>query len=317
MVLAKIRPPLPRCSYYSAPIQWIISRRYSVAATPKIAYVFAGGGSLGAVQVGMLKALQAAGIRPDLLAGVSVGSINAYCYACDPTAAGVAVLERIWRGLRRADVFPAPGARGLWRIARGRDHLVSPDRLSALLRVQLPAQDFLACRIPCWVVATDALSGTAVGLHSGPVMPALLASTAIPAIFPPVRIGGQLLNDGGFAHQAPFESVVAAGATRIYVLPTGYSCARDRPPASALGHALSALNQLTVSKLVGAIQYYARQLEIHTVPPLCPLEVSPLDFRHTAALIERAEAQTRDWLAHGTALTDGLPHQLAPHSHSR
>jgi predicted acylesterase/phospholipase RssA len=64
-----------------------------VATKPKIAYVFAGGGSLGAVQVGMLKALQAAGIRPDLLAGVSVGSINAYCYACDPTAAGVAVLE--------------------------------------------------------------------------------------------------------------------------------------------------------------------------------------------------------------------------------
>ena len=281
----------------------------------KTAFVIAGGGSLGAVQVGMLKALAAADIRADLVAGVSVGSINAFCYACDPTPSGIERLERLWLGIRRADVFPSPGLRGLWRIARGRDHLIEPTRLARLLDAGLPARSLESTRLPCFIVATDVLSGTAITLTQGPALPALLASTAIPALFPPVRIADRLLNDGGFAYQAPFEAVVAAGATRLYVLPTGYTCARQQPPRSALAHALNALNQLTVSKLIGSIRHYARDLEVYTVPPLCPLEVSPLDFGHTAELIQRAEAQTRDWIAHGTEMEDGLPHQLAPHEH--
>jgi len=134
-------------------------------------------------------------------------------------------------------------------------------------------------------------------------------------VFPPVLIDGRLLNDGGVAYRAPFESVVAAGARRLYVLPSGYSCARPAAPMSALGHALNALNQLTVSKLIGSIHHYARDLEVHTVPPLCPLTISPLDFRHTPELIRRAAMQTRDWLTHGTDMEEGLPHQLAPHEH--
>lgn len=281
----------------------------------RTAFVIAGGGSLGAVQVGMLKALQAAGIQADLVAGVSVGSLNAFCYACDPTAGGIAALERIWLRIRREDIFPSPGLSDLWRMFRGTDHLIPSAPLARLLAAHLPAHDFESTRLPCSVVATDVLSGTAVTLERGPILPALLASTAIPALFPPVEVDGRLLNDGGFAYQAPFEAAVAAGARRLYVLPTGYSCARTKAPMSALGHALNALNQLTVSKLIGSIHHYARELEVLTVPPLCPLAISPLDFRHTAELIERAEAQTRDWLAHGTEMENGLPHQLAPHEH--
>jgi NTE family protein len=281
----------------------------------KTAFVIAGGGSLGAVQVGMLKALQAAGIRPDMVAGVSVGSLNAYCYACDPTADGIAMLERIWLGIRRSDVFPSPGVRGLWRIVRSADHLLEPTRLAQLLDARLPAREFEATRLPCYVVANDVLTGTAVTLSRGPVIPALLASTAIPGLFPPIAIDGRLLNDGGFAYQAPFEAVLAAGATRLYVLPTGYSCARRHPPRSAISHALNAVNQLSISKLIGAIQYFSRERDVRVVPPLCPMEVSPLDFNHTAELIQRAEAQTRDWLRHGIEMEDGLPHTLAPHEH--
>ena len=68
------------------------------------AFVFAGGGSLGAIQVGMLRALLAAGERPDLIVGESVGEINAAYFASAPTSEGVARLEQIWCGLRRADV---------------------------------------------------------------------------------------------------------------------------------------------------------------------------------------------------------------------
>jgi NTE family protein len=279
------------------------------------AFIFAGGGSLGAVQVGMLKALLAADVSADIVSGVSVGSINAYCYACNPTAAGIAALEKIWCGLRRRDVFPAPGLWGALQIARGRGHLLSPERLQRLLEQQLPARVIEAAQLPCYIVATDALSGTAVTLNSGEVVPALLASAAIPAIFPPVQLAGRQLIDGGFAYQAPFEAALGAGATRLYVLPTGYSCARKQAPGSATGRAMSALNMLIISKLIGSIHYYSKQFDVRVVPPLCPLDVSPLDFSRTQELIERSAVQTRDWLNNGTEMEDGLPHQLAPHVH--
>ena len=281
----------------------------------RTAFIFAGGGSLGAVQVGMLKALQAAGVQADVVSGVSVGSINAFCYACNPTAQGIAALEKIWRGLRRHEAFPAPGLSGAWQIARGRGHLLSPDRLRALLEQQLPVRTIEAARLPCHIVATDALSGTAVTLSSGAVVPALLASAAIPAIFPPVQLGDRQLIDGAFAYRAPFEAALSAGVKRLYVLPTGYSCARKRAPVSAVGRALSALNMLIISKLIGSIHYYTQQCEVLVVPPLCPQDVSPLDFSRTNELIERSEQQTRDWLQRGTEMEDGLPHQLAPHEH--
>src|SRR5262250_280719 len=72
----------------------------------KTAFVFTGGGSLGAIQVGMLRVLLAAGVQPDFVVGASVGAINASYFASVPSAEGVAKLERIWTGLRRSDIFP-------------------------------------------------------------------------------------------------------------------------------------------------------------------------------------------------------------------
>lgn len=282
----------------------------------KTAFVFTGGGSLGAIQVGMLKALLTARIEPDLVAGVSVGSINAFCFACRPDAEGLAFLEGLWRGLRRSDIFPSPGMLGLFQILGGRNHLVRPDGLARLLREQLPSADLGIAKLPCYVTATDALTGMPITWSEGAAAPALLASAAIPAIFPPVTIDGRAHIDGGFAYQAPFEAVVTAGATRLYVLPTGYSCARSTLPGGALGAALNALNILTASKLIGSIRHYATQVEMRVVPPLCPLDVAPLDFRHTAALISRAETQTAEWLNHGLGKGELVPPQLAPHVHA-
>src|SRR5258707_10174447 len=74
--------------------------------TPRTAFVLAGGGSLGAVEVGMLQALVERGIAPDLVVGASVGAINGVYFAGRPDRAGVESLSAIWRGLRRGDVFP-------------------------------------------------------------------------------------------------------------------------------------------------------------------------------------------------------------------
>ncbi|MCM2309926.1 MAG: patatin-like phospholipase family protein [Steroidobacteraceae bacterium] len=280
------------------------------------AFLFAGGGSLGAVQVGMLKALASNGVQADLVVGASVGAVNAAYFATDPTAEGVARLEAIWRRIQRREVFPAPTVRGVMRLIRGRSHLLEADGLRRMLEREFAVRDFAGLTLPCTVVATDLLDGLPVHIQSGPLVPALLASTSIPGVFPPVTLGSRVLVDGGLATGSPLAAAIALGATRLLVLPTGYSCARRTPPTSAAGVALQGLNILTVGKLIATIREYRARVTIDVVPPLCPLDVSPVDFAQTAALIERAEQSTARWLAQGGDLVDGFPHQLPVHGHT-
>src|SRR5688572_24566733 len=98
----------------------------------KTAFVLAGGGSFGAVQVGMLRELLARDIRPDLVVGASVGAINGAYLAGNPTAEGVTRLEAIWRSLRRGDVFPI-GWRTLIGLLGRRNFMVDSAGLRRLL----------------------------------------------------------------------------------------------------------------------------------------------------------------------------------------
>jgi NTE family protein len=285
-------------------------------AQVKTALVFAGGGSLGAVQVGMLKALMSRPLQIDVVVGASVGAINAAYFAGAPTVSGVARLEALWRALTRRAVFPAPPIRTWPSILRGRNFLVDSQPLRELLSRELPFRNLQDAKIPCIVVATNLLEGVEVRITSGSAVDALLASAAIPGVFPPVRFGEQLLIDGGMANQSPIAAAAAQGVQRMIVLPTGYSCTRTVPPRSALSVAMQGINILTVGKLVSAIQQYRNNIQIDVVPPLCPLEVSAIDFSHTGELIARAEKTTLHWLDHGEEMVDGLPHQFPLHSHA-
>ena len=279
------------------------------------AFVLAGGGSLGAVQVGMLAAFARQGIVPDFVVGASVGAINAAYYAAEPDQRGVARLKRIWRQLRRTDVFPFSPVASLLGLFGKTDHLIAPTALRLLIESELPYQRLEDAPLPCHVVATDALEGTEVILSSGEAAPALLASAAIPAVFPPVNIDGRFLLDGGVANNTPVSTAVTLGATRVIVLPTGISCRLEAPPRGALGLALHALNLLIMRHLVKDIERFAGVIEVIVVPPLCPLTTTSYDFSQSANLIRRAEATTRLWLR-----TDGLHRlgtaaELLPHHH--
>src|SRR5687768_8493260 len=150
------------------------------SAIRKTAFVLAGGGSLGAVQVGMLKALSREHIAPDLVVGASVGAINAAYYAASPDDTGLARLERIWMGLSSADIFPFSMFGTAMCLFGRRDHLAFPHRLRALIEAELPYKQLEDAPLPCHVVATDVLDGTEVTLSSGDAAQALLASAAIP-----------------------------------------------------------------------------------------------------------------------------------------
>ncbi|MGZ4148328.1 MAG: patatin-like phospholipase family protein, partial [Actinomycetota bacterium] len=129
------------------------------------AFVLSGGGSLGAVQVGMLTALDERGFRPDLLIGTSVGALNAaYIAAHGFDAATIERLATIWRRIRRADVFPVDPLRHALAVAGRRSSLCSRRPLSRLVESNLALRDLEDARIPLHIVTTDVMSGREVVL---------------------------------------------------------------------------------------------------------------------------------------------------------
>ncbi len=285
------------------------------SSPPLTAFVLAGGGSLGAVEVGMLQALVEAEIVPDLVVGASVGAINGIHSAAAPDAGGVAALADIWYRIGHGDVFPVSVTRSLRALLGRGTSLVSPKGLRNLLRSHLPCDAIEHTAVPVHVVASDFISGEEVVLSRGPAVEAILASSAIPAIFPPVKWGDTYLVDGGIANNTPVTVAVRLGARRVIVLPTGFSCHADPTPRNAIGVALHSLNLLISRQLVSDLERLQRDVELHVIPPLCPVSRSAHDFLGTDELIELAAKSTRSWLEQGGLGNDGIPGELRPHSH--
>ena len=260
----------------------------------KVAFVLSGGVSLGAIQVGMLKALFEAGIKPDFLVGTSVGAINAAWIAGWPSKEGIAKLEEIWLGLRRDDVFPLGWAAATGLLGKT-NHLFSNGALRRLIERNLPYERLENAPVPVHVVTSELKSGSAVVLSSGPTVPSLLASCAIPGVFPPVTIGRRDLVDGGVANHTSIDAAVKLGATRIYVLAISYPWLYEEP-TNALGMALQALARMVAQRLESEVAAYHDTAEIIVIPPLEPMAVSPADFSHTAELIEHGYESARKML---------------------
>ncbi len=279
------------------------------------AFVLAGGGSFGAIQVGMMHALAKHGVVADLVVGSSVGAINGAYYAGDPSLKGVLGLEAIWRSLKRHDVFPVT-----WRTLLGfmwrRDFLIPHDGIRKLIEDHLPYRNLEQAQLPVHIVTTDFVSGESVVLSDGPAVEAILASTAIPGAFTPVRYRNHFLADGAISSNTPVRVAVRKGAKRLIVLPAGHACAVASPPVGAVANALHALTLLTARQLVAELEGLASDIEYVVVPPLCPMAGSPYDFSRTGDHIERAITRTGEWLAAGGLERHGvIPHEAQLHSH--
>lgn len=168
----------------------------------------------------MLRALSEAAIRPDLVVGTSVGAINGALVAADPAAAA-ARLGRMWQGEQMRQAF----SETLWgravRLARSGTHLHSIEPLRRVLDDVLPGDDFASLKLPFHCVAASIEHARARWFSSGPLVPAVLASCAVPGLLPPVEMGGEHFFDGGLVHSIPVGRAVALGAQVIYVLHVG------------------------------------------------------------------------------------------------
>ncbi|HET7529432.1 MAG TPA: patatin-like phospholipase family protein [Mycobacteriales bacterium] len=278
------------------------------------AFVLSGGGSLGAVQVGMLLALADRQVVPDLFVGTSVGALNAAFLAGRPGPRGIDELAGIWSRLRRQDIFPTTPAR-LLRAATGRESgFADPAPLRRLVAEHLSYDRLEDAPWPVTVVATEVTTGQEVQLASGPAVDAVLASAALPAVFPPVAIDDHVLMDGGVVNNTPISAAMSLGADVIYVLPTGYACALTAAPRSPVGMAMHAVTVAIQQRLIADVQSCQGQVTLRVAPTLCPLAVSPVDFRHTRELIRRARRATQGWL--DAPFADDQSRHLRLHSHA-
>lgn len=186
-----------------------------------MAFVLSGGGNLGAMQVGMLRALVERRIQPDVVLGCSAGAINGAGFASNPSRAGVRRLEELWARVTEFEVMPSSWVPSTVQLARRGASIHANDGLRRLIEFGLTVATFdeLPLRFEC--VATDVDSAEEVWFDRGALADAILASAALPTVFPPVERDGRRYLDGGIVNDIPVNRAVQLGATRIYVLHVG------------------------------------------------------------------------------------------------
>ncbi|WP_300609956.1 patatin-like phospholipase family protein [Trebonia sp.] len=184
------------------------------------AFVLGGGGLLGAHEVGMLRALAEAKIRPDIVVGTSIGAVNGAFVAADPGGAAERLTD-LWRGESLRTVFSETVLERAVRLMRSGTHLHAIEPLRKLLADKLPARDFTDLELPFHCVAASIEDAAARWFTNGPLIPAVMASCAVPGLLPPVEIDGSHYFDGGLVDSIPVGRAIALGARTVYVLHAG------------------------------------------------------------------------------------------------
>ncbi|WP_346055495.1 MULTISPECIES: patatin-like phospholipase family protein [Amycolatopsis] len=258
-----------------------------------IGFVLGGGGSLGAMQVGMLRALDEHGVHPDLVTGTSVGSLNGAFLALEPADA-TRRLPEIWVHMTRQEAFPGGVFSQVRTLRHAKTHLFPNTGLAAIVREHLGEHTtFEDLKLPLGVVTTDVDTAEPHLFRSGELLAPLLASAAIPGIYPPVEHDGRLLYDGGLVANVPMRQALAMGAKSLVVLDCAFPGQIPSPPrtiAEVLMYTamISMRNQAVLEAPLAAAE-----VPVVYLPGPVPMRLSPLDFRHTGELTERAYEAAR------------------------
>ena len=185
-------------------------------------WVLGGGGARGAAQVGVLQALFEAGVEaPSAIVGTSVGALNGASIAAYPSLAGTMMLREVWLSRQAAAVFQAHPLSLIISGLRDQQSLMPQQNVRRLIERAMALTGittFEKLRVPLAVIATDLNAGKPAVFRSGELEPALLASTAIPGLFPSVRINDREHLDGGVVDNTPMDTAVDDGAKDILVI---------------------------------------------------------------------------------------------------
>ncbi|MEZ5372621.1 MAG: patatin-like phospholipase family protein [Microthrixaceae bacterium] len=268
-----------------------------------LAFVLGGGGSLGASQVGMLQALAEYQLRPDLIVGTSVGSLNGAFLASDPLGAATR-LSHLWPEFERDTFLPGSAWQSVRTLRSSRTNLYSNDGLARFLDDHLSVvpniEDLV---VPFVAMATDVDTRQPVALTDGPLKSALLASAAIPGVFPAVERDGRALYDGGIVANLPVRQALSMGAKSLVLL----DC-NDRGKQRSQPKSVREVIEWTLTLMLGRqanadLPYIGHNVPVVYLPGPRRAASSPLDFDRTVELMRGAYEASREFL--GSLEIDG------------
>lgn len=270
-----------------------------------VAFVLSGGGNLGAVQVGMLRALFEHDIYPDLIVGCSVGALNGAAVAYDPTLAGVDRLDEVWRNVEGKNLMPRNWIPNAVALARRGEAIHESHGLRRLLEEAVGDREFRDLTVHFECVATDVKDVREVWFDSGPLIDAILASSAMPALYPSVQINGSRYLDGAIVNDVPMSRAVELGASTLYVLQVG-SFSRPRgEPRRPLDVAVQAYWIARHHRFKRDLEHMPHEVDLHMLPHGQPPVMRYNDFTKAPELIAAAYEASTDYLeGRGVSVND-------------
>lgn len=280
-----------------------LAARQRNTRSPKVAFVLSGGGNLGAVQVGMLRALVEANIKPDLIIGCSVGAINGGSFAANPTAEGVDHLETLWQRMsdRDPDLMPNRLMPVVAQMARKGEALHDQTVLADLLDEELPAKTFEDLAVPFSCVATNIETASEHWFDNGRLVPALLASSALPAVYPAFETKAGTFIDGGVLKEIHTHRAIELGATTIYLLHVGHLEGRGLEVGRPFDSAARAYWTARRFRLAEELRRIPEGVKLHRLPAGSAPRLRFDDFSNGAELAELALNATTEYLATGVS----------------
>lgn len=266
-----------------------------LAGLPRpLAFVLPGGGALGSYQVGVMRALTEAGVVPDMLIGVSAGSVNASLFAWNHGLDGLQRVEAIWRSIRRRDLLRFQPHRLAMAMAGRYPSFLDNRHGREFLRRHLGGRLLQQAPIRLVLVGTDLSTGEAVALTEGDTVTAVLASSAFPGAYPPVTFAGRTLIDGGVVADVPLDLAKELGAASALVLSV--------PPLSPGDVPTNAIEILLRSSSLG-VEAHGRSVlrrppdGLHVAEiPATPSPLGTFDVGKTVAMIDEGYTAASTWL---------------------
>lgn len=291
-----------------------MNSRWENALPRPIAFVLSGGAALGAIQVGMLQALTAVNLHPDIIVGTSAGALNGAMVAQQGLTSAAKTLATLWRSFTREDIFPGSRLAQARQLLSTRNSLFPNDQLSDLMCRMLGVSRFEELQLPFGALATELETFHGALFTSGDIRLALLASAAIPGVFPPVEINGKLFVDGALTANVPLRPAMAMGAASLVVLDAGEICHHLESPRHVAEMFMATIQVSMRQRVQVEAPVVAQQLPVLYLPTPCPMSNSMLDFGESALLMTQAEEMSRRFLQTAVIPTPG--HMSgAPHFH--
>jgi NTE family protein len=266
------------------------------------AFVLGGGGVLGAAEVGMLRALFEIEVKPDLVLGTSVGALNGAMVARDPTPAVIDRLTELWQDASTARAISDRPFRTMRRAVSSGTHLYSSAFMQQRLVDEFGELTFEELPVRFQVCAASIERAAEHWFSAGPLVPAIMASAAVPGLLPPARVGDEHFLDGGIVNSIPLGRAIALGADCVYVLQVGRIDRPLKPPQRPWDVARVSFEIARRHRFARELAEVPDDVEVHVLPArgTSHRDDSLLAHRNFSQVRNRIEASyeaSRDYLA--------------------